>query len=129
MARADRVLPVDLPRGASGLAGPRPAPVDRGGGALSTGPWWTGRAGQQAAVHGGPRAGAGRAQAPAARQAGPRRRIMAGRGAAAHGNPCRKHGQGRHAEAKSGVRLTLTEERRRGGGGAELEDLDGGEFR
>jgi len=42
MARADRVWPVDLPRGASGLAGPRPAPVDRGGGGWSTGPPWTG---------------------------------------------------------------------------------------
>ena len=65
------------PHGGGGLAGPRHSAVDRGAGQGGRGPWWTAPAGaalaaartrsngpamrgRQAAVHGGPRAGAGR---------------------------------------------------------------------
>ena len=41
-AGVNGLWPADQPRVATGLAGPRPAPVDRGGGGWSTGPPWTG---------------------------------------------------------------------------------------
>jgi hypothetical protein len=50
-AGVNGLWPADRPRVATGLAGPRPAPVDRGGGGWSTGPPWTGEG--RAAGHGG----------------------------------------------------------------------------